>query len=275
VMRDIPIIFSAPMVRALLGGRKTMTRRLAWRDPHIRADIIASEHMEDYEIRGWQVEQSGALWCVRKPSPWQKVKPGDRLWVRENFRYTTWDDDCQFRVKYEADGVESKWIEAFDGDDAESLVERICTKLDKKSVPIEDGHYVSTDALGITPCIHMPRWASRLTLVVTATKIERLQDISGPDSIAEGVECPTCTAMGKSACNRLGCFASQGAFSELWSRLHGRESWDANPEVVALTFAVHRCNIDNLPPQPASSPQAAAPGGDPALPPGKPFNDGE
>lgn len=213
-MRDIPIIFSAPMVRALLDGRKTMTRRLAWRVLDGKATLGGEPDLIS--------------------SPWQKVKPGDRLWVRENFHAAKQSTHPALTF-YAADG--------------------------------------DCGEIKLTPSIHMPRWASRLTLVVTATKIERLKEISGRDSIAEGVECPTCTAMGKSACNRLGCFASKGAFAELWCRLHGRESWDANPEVVALTFTVHRCNIDSLPPQPASFPQAAAPGGDPTTSPGKPFNE--
>ena len=198
------------------------------------------------------------------------MKPGDRLWVRENHR---------FHGRSYEEPEEIEWYRCYSEAGAPDCWD---PRFPRGWHPTEhQGQHQMTDsgeheegtvpyATKLLPSIHMPRWASRLTLVVTATKIERLQDISGPDSIAEGVECPTCTAMGKSACNRLGCFASQGAFAELWSRLHGRESWDANPEVVAITFAVHRCNIDNLPPQPASSPQAAAPGGDPTLPPGKP-----
>jgi hypothetical protein len=263
-MTDIPIIFSAPMVRALLDGRKTMTRRLAWRTvADTSKDLAPGTPLRQEGLRGDdQIMALSGTIEVYRPSPWQKVKPGDRLWVRENFRYTTWDDDCQFRVKYEADGVESKWIEAFDGDDAESLVERICAKLDKKSVPIEDGHYVSTDALGIAPCIHMPRWASRLTLVVTETKVERLHDMSPSDAVAEGMK-----AISKDGrLFKYGIPDSDGypgtddfgwpweewrmspvdAFQHLWVKLHGPESWDANPDVVALSFTVHKTNIDQL-----------------------------
>jgi hypothetical protein len=154
---DRPIIFSAPMVLALLEGRKTMTRRLA-------------------------------------TSPLRKVIPGDRLYVRES---GVWYIE---NIK----GVgECPWA-----------------------------HYRATDedaflpGMKWRPSIHMPRWASRLTLIVTATKIERLSSMSTADERAEG-------------------FDNDGlAFCELWDALHGPGSYDANPEVVAISFRVVLANID-------------------------------
>lgn len=186
-MTDIPIIFSASMVRALLEGRKTMTRRLAWRPI------------------------KGAAPCIVTPSPWQKVKPGDRLWVRENlFLYPNRDEDFE-PLKRDA---ELNWTYTAD-DSAASSVRG-------------SSHY----AKGI-PSIHMPRWASRLTLVVKATKIERLNDIDGIDALAEGV-----TPEEGVAPWRL--------FKRLWESLHGEGAWAANAEVVAPTFTVHQCNIDAM-----------------------------
>ncbi len=185
-MKDRPVICSAPMVRALLERRKTMTRRLAW-----RMDC------------GKRVEWS--------PTPWQRVQPGDRLWVRENFsgphEWETippsgwgWDTMRRPPIWYWADGNP------------------------------EQGDWTKP-----RPSIHMPRWASRLTLDVTATKIERVQKISHDDAVAEGV----------------GIFphsmSAQKRFSELWRSLHGAPSWDENPEVVAVTFTVHKANIDAMP----------------------------
>ena len=165
-MTDIPIIFSAPMVQALLDGRKTMTRRLAW------------EWREFPEI-----EQR-----LRRSSLWQRAKPGDRLWVRETWR------DGAMAVMYRADG---------------------------------NGGALATWR---SP-IHMRRKDSRITLVVTATKIEPLQKISHDDAVAEGV----------------GIFphsmSAQKRFKELWESLHGADSWSGNPDVVAMTFEVHRQNI--------------------------------
>lgn len=192
-MRDIPIIYSGPMVRALLDGRKTMTRRLAWRFDFSKTEVI----------------EGGAHVSQKRPSPWQKVKPGDRLWVREGFRPVHSGDPSR-GAKYLAD--------------------------------------VERDQTVWRPSIHMPRWASRLTLVVTATKVERLQDISEEDARAEGMpvnhngeyyEPPPPSVDGWQGYGRA-------SFSLLWSGLHGKKSWGANPEVVALTFTVHACNIDAM-----------------------------
>lgn len=182
-MRDIPIIFSGPMVRALLAGSKTMTRRLAWR-PSKRAIGVLTDP-KDREA---------------KPTPWQSVKAGDRLWVRENF-------------------------------------------VNLVTGPI----YVADGPIGgarITPCIHMPRWASRLTLIVGAVKIERLQEISLQDVRAEGCEVRHFWLFGADGPERQKIGAR--VFGCLWEELHGPGSWDANPWVVALPFAVHQKNIDAL-----------------------------
>ena len=205
-MTDLPIIFSAPMVRALLDGRKTMTRRLAWRPERDRNPCVPSE---------WS-----------RPSPWQRVKPGDRLWVRESF--TTgfeYDDNDkpigdESQVFYAASFKCARWYD-----------------LDKDEW---------RDSPRWTPSIHMPRRASRLTLIVTATKIERLQDITESDAKAEGVAPQIMHAtFGYGSPNSGDAHDYARGFADLWNALHGSESWDANPEVVALTFRVIRANIDS------------------------------
>lgn len=151
-MTDRPIIFSAPMVLALLAGRKTMTRRLAWRRDQKWGDarpIVGSER--DYMI----------------PTTWQRVKSGDRLWVRENLT----------RRRGNFLGIPQNVIEAHYAADDEDVVNEHEFNL----LPWWKGK-------GGLPSIHMPRRVSRLTLVVTATKIERVQAISETDAKAEGVE---------------------------------------------------------------------------------------
>lgn len=182
--RDIPITFSGPMVRALLDGRKTMARRLAYRGGN------------------------SADGCGFIPSPWANVKPLDRLWVRENF-----SGPYDYRVIRPG-----QWC---------------------PGIPVwywADGNPSDGDWTKNNPSIFMPRWASRLTLVVTATKIERLQAITAVDAFSEGFPpIPGHAGAGASA---------QEWFSALWSGLHGVESWRDNPEVVALSFRVIRANID-------------------------------
>jgi hypothetical protein len=104
----------------------------------------------------------------------------------------------------------------------------------------------------------MPRVHSRLTLVVTATKIEQVREISDEDAVAEGIfKWPKPSNAGEPLWHfvepaaeaedvHLGCTSPANAFAWLWKNLHGEESWDANPEVVALTLTVHKQNIDAM-----------------------------
>jgi hypothetical protein len=89
----------------------------------------------------------------------------------------------------------------------------------------------------------MPRWASRLTLIVNATKIERLQDISETDAMAEGVErAPAGTQ--QSNVGQVTAYTFRTGFVRLWGELHGMDSWLSNPEVVCLSFRAIKANID-------------------------------
>lgn len=214
-MTDIPIIFSGPMVLGIFEGRKTKTRRLAWHDNKKNGE--------------YYVEKA-------RPTPWQRVRPGDRLWVRENLR------KLQMGWAYSA---------------GEGLGRAIEMPPSDPRVPsmVAWAHHKEQD---YCPSIHMPRWASRLTLFVTAVKIERVKSISEEDAKAEGViqddgsepdiwYIPGSggTPWGK----KMDPFTADRpskVFCGLWRALHGRESWDENPEVVALTFTVQRQNIDAI-----------------------------
>jgi len=206
-MTDIPIIFSAPMVRALLGGRKTMTRRLAWR-------VTSS-----FRAIG-EVPPNGVA-----PTTWQSARPGDRLWVRETWQLHSVASD-KATVVYAA-SINASWTEAHN----QFPIALACGL--RAPRPFQEGWR--------SP-LHLPRWASRLTLTITGTKIERLQKISNTDAIAEGCgvnfdhENPERTRE---------TFPAE-RFRDLWARLHGMDDWDANPEVVALTFTVHKHNIDTM-----------------------------
>lgn len=201
-MTDRPIIFSAPMVRAMLDGRKTQTRRLAWSTKPPKGYLVAGN--ETY----------------RGATVWQNARAGDRLWVRENFRILFAGADAILK---------SFAVDEWKAVDRGALAGKLLT--DKYGAEFR-------------PSIHMPRWASRLTLIVTATKRERLQQISGDDAEAEGVF----RHVDEHSVEKI--FRSDRAssailyFRELWTKLHGEASWDANPEVVALTFTVAKRNID-------------------------------
>lgn len=179
-----PILFSGPMVRALLDGRKTQTRR------------ILKPTTESFEA--------------------PKYRRGDRLWVREA-HYITDDGESEFAVFAE------------DSESVEEHLENMQTLM--SSHPQIDW----TSHIKLRPSIHMPRWASRLTLTVTDVRVQRLQDIRGEDCVAEGL--PVVRH----------CFGeTRDAFADLWNSINGQDAWDADPWVAAYTFTVHRCNIDEL-----------------------------
>jgi len=176
-MSHRPIIFSGPMVLALLAGRKTMTRRLV-------------------------------------TSPLSKCQIGDRLWVREAAYYTI-DQGTHKPAKVEGFFADGK------------------------------NRYKHNFTVESRPSIHMPRWASRITLVVTGTKIERLQDISESDVQAEGFERLE-GLQGPCDVEEVHRDAGRDWFSDLWVSLHGVDSWRSNPEVVAISFRVEKINIDQM-----------------------------
>lgn len=200
-MTDRPIIFSAPMVRALLDGRKTQTRRIL----KLRNGIIR--------------DRSDAADCVR-------FFCGDRLWVRE-----TWSAI-----------MTGGWTIA----DARRRM------FEEKIVYRADGNGFE-DGDGWWPSIHMPREFSRLTLTVFDVQVQRLQDISEADAIAEGcLMDPEPNEDGShfpaeiphERGGDIGWDCARDWFADLWDSLYGPDAWDANPWVVALTFTVRHGNID-------------------------------
>lgn len=218
-MKYRPMLMSAPMVRAILDGRKTMTRRMA---PIESVEI--SPIREDRRSISWSVRFKKPIGPNRTLSSYSGGRftelqarniigsmfcpygqPGDRLWVRETFS----DDwvDLGHPVQYRADG-----------------------EMDSEMW-----------AAGVRwrPSIHMPRRASRITLKIAAVRVERLQDISEQDAIAEG-----CSKNhngyywgGPHAVSGQKQFAqSTQAFRDLWESINGPGSWALNPWVWVIEF---------------------------------------
>ncbi|WP_321902040.1 hypothetical protein [Paraburkholderia tropica] len=169
-MRERPILFSAPMVRAILDGSKTQTRRIVKPQPHIDA-------LNNFIWNGWNFGQSAAgvphVQSLASPVPWSKTKrvlcpfgaPGDRLWVRE-----TWMDLSGTGIE-PVTGSSSPY--AYGADTLPGSFGDECRK--------EYG-------LKWRPSIHMPRAVSRITLEVTGVRVERLQSISDADAESEGID---------------------------------------------------------------------------------------
>lgn len=188
------------MIRALLDGRKTQTRRQLYR---VTKSIITSRLDGRYlPIRRLEDVRIGETLTLSRA---HDVKPGDRLWVREAFSYDSLDVDH--------DGLMPCWYWA-DGNP-------------------EDGDWTKPK-----PSIHMPRIYSRLTLTVTDVRVQRLQDISEADAEAEGVEYRDCWGTwrpdGSMQCG--GSPDRREAFRCLWININGNGSWEADPWVCAYTF---------------------------------------
>ena len=217
-MKSYPIIFSGPMVRALLDGRKVQTRRLAWKDGAQGCD---HEYCPEH-----------------KPSPWQRRYErwleGERPWlyVRE-----TW-------------GVWQRGDATPGGKPYDPYILHAATDSKPDDIP----EWAIVEPFRWCPSIHMKKRDSRLSLQVTDMRRERLQDISEEDAKAEGiingVEHPNIRDPGNwwSAGPGSTAFSvsPRPAFEDLWTSIHGPGSWQANPEIVCVSFEVHRQNIERI-----------------------------
>jgi hypothetical protein len=202
-MKERPILFSAPMVRALLDGTKTQTRRAMRVQPGDETTVTV-EHFNQTVIDRHGDEQPGpeifgAWWDdgesgLRCPYG----APGDRLWVREAFSGEHDYDNGHAGVPWPP----SAWF---------------------TTDPIwywADGNPEHGDWTKPRPSIHMPRWASRINLEVTDVRAERLWDIRDADVQAEG------------------CQGTKLTYAKLWESINGKGSWDANPWCWAVSFKV-------------------------------------
>ncbi len=227
-VRERPILFSAPMVRAILDGQKTQTRRVV----NLRNGMIdfvgsglsrdPADPSSDWNNPScWGYEHFDQGWCLLKPDgpsshqiPCPYGQPGDRLWVRE-----TWAD---LRGTGIGTASAAYRAESLNADGRENADARRCR---------ED--------YGVKwrPSIHMPRWASRITLEITDIRVERVREISRDDVIAEGI------------CERDGlpiedCHAGwHEPFAQLWDSINAKRGfpWADNPWVWVVAFK----RIDN------------------------------
>lgn len=200
-MREMPILFSGEMVRAILSGRKTQTRRVIKPQPEIHQEygIISDYETFEWEWRGKIKEDIGCPADMIKHCPYGQ--PGDLLWVRE-----TWG----FSAKLPA-STKDEWAwlayPELRGYRADNHVDGYCWR----------------------PSIFMPRWASRITLKITNVRVERLQLISDKDAIAEGVSLSYSTGIAKEA---------KWHFERLWDTINAKRgySWASNPWVWVIEF---------------------------------------
>jgi len=188
-MREHPILFSSPMVRAILEGRKTQTRRIVKPQGAIITDGVA----RSLGVHPPVIKNAPAI-----PCPYGK--PGDRLWVRETF-HTSLIGEVGTSITYKA-GPETTddqpWHNFTSSVDAYEWTSHKYKK-----------HWM--------PSIHMPRWASRITLEVESVRVEQLENLSESDAVCEGV-------------------VNVKEFANLWESINGPGSWNKNPWVWCISF---------------------------------------
>ena len=196
-MTERGMIFNAEMVRALLDGRKTQTRRpIKWKQTR----FTEIGEREDGSKWPWSEDAKHAcdFW---HPCPFGAV--GDRIWVREAFRVHSRATDVATLV-YKA-SERNSWTEQ------------------TRRVPVAVCNKPATPEKW-TPSLHMPRWTSRILLEITGVRVERLRSMSQDDARAEGVIAAS------------GPMEAGLAFRELWDSIYGEESWKANPWVWVIEF---------------------------------------
>lgn len=207
-MKERPILMSAPMVRAILSGTKTQTRRVVKPQPYL--STLNPPNFEDKKVGeificpdlfdpktsvfveyegGGRYHNMGSDVFARKHCPYGQ--PGDRLWVREAFAFCCEDKfgPVQDSIIFRADEGNADWKH------------------------------------GWRPSIHMPRAASRILLEIVSVRVERLHEISEADAIAEG--CPS---------GSYGAYYPVDNYARLWESINGPESWESNPWVWVVEF---------------------------------------
>ncbi|ELX2275708.1 TPA: hypothetical protein ACPZAW_000674 [Yersinia enterocolitica] len=190
-MNEKPILFNSEMVQAILSGRKTQTRRIiSEKTLHLFGVAASAGQCHPIELCDQRSQSYYLDFCPLG-------KPGDQLWVREAFAAgLCTESTLAYRATHKTEDLEEGWGET----------------------------------IKWTPSIHMPRWASRINLLITGVRVERLRDISEQDAMAEGC------AYGKGNGEIDLAVRPENHFPTLWASIYGAESWQANPWVWVINF---------------------------------------
>lgn len=213
--KERPILFSGPMVLAILEGRKTQTRRVVkgrW------AQIHSEKHGVPPAVETWWWGVEYVRGQKQYITPYAAT--GERLWVREGWRWfgRSRRDGVEGGFSYRADHKQRKFDE-FDDPDLRWKDFKVAT---------------ANENYGWRPSIHMPRWACRIILEITEVRVQRIHEISDADVVAEGVE--------QIHIDKNRKFFHKNdvhglAFGELWNSINGKRApWSSNPWVWAITF---------------------------------------
>ncbi|BAS59885.1 hypothetical protein NIES2135_20400 [Leptolyngbya boryana NIES-2135] len=231
-----PILFSGEMVRAILSGSKTQTRRIV--KPQPRLGLLGNGQPIGNGQLVWEPKKDRVIpltdSCLHQIFDYCPYgSKGDRLWVRETWRPRSWGSDFEWMMIQYKEGDDVKEINPSDvwGDDAEVVWAKMSRECVGAGNPTTDsGDFILEKPLKWRASIFMPRAASRITLEITNIRIERLQDISEEDAKAEGVP-PFDWNDGWS-------LRPAPAFEKLWDSINGaKHPWSSNPWVWVVSFS--------------------------------------
>lgn len=236
-MKERPILMSAPMVRAILAGTKNQTRRVVKPQPTGFIGGPGVQMPDGTPAPLVPMDDTVPPFGREILCPYGHA--GDRLWVRESWQvaretldyetggeYDVWEwpdelGDPRHHLKGDARfGTKAALFYAADGEDKNPGVFYDLIGIDNKTI-------LRPKEINWRPSIHMPRWASRITLEITEVRLERLQDIGDEDCLAEGIY-PTSTGLYPGS--------PRAAYQKLWEQINGPGSWEANPWVWAVSF---------------------------------------
>ncbi len=255
-MKEIPILFSTAMVQALLSGRKTKTRRIIDPQPIWSVETDGNLYEGNHKVDGHPD------WPHQFAYQFAKWKKGDLLWVRENWQLKGWDfEEGTMTVKF-ATGETHNCLAHDPDEDSSWLMDKVDWLEDHGYIipnPANPEMFVFTaKKQPFKPYIHMPKEAARIWLQVTDIRVERLQDISEQDAIAEGIESyhmigdliaykNYSETARKDFLNKSSYGFDSGkethsapvaSFCSLWVDINGRESWISNPWGWVISFKI-------------------------------------
>lgn len=206
-----PMLFSAPMVQALLAGRKTQTRRIA--KPRRRCSLLdRNDDGSNLWTDGYILDLGNAEWLARDAP----ARAGEEMYVREAFRF----------------GPAFDLVKPSDVGATEGVYPTVFYEADAEA---KDG-WVGLKVGKLRPGIHMPRWCSRIERTIVGCRLERLNDCSSDDARAEGLEwaSPSYGIAGIAPSWQADPVA---AYAALWDHINGPGAWAANPLVWVIEFS--------------------------------------
>jgi hypothetical protein len=247
--KQIPMLFSPAMIEALLSGTKTETRRIFKAAPNGTSEFWRSDDENGF----WNCTLEGGKYHPHHFGT--RTQAGDLIWVRENWRVGAWHyNNSEIAIDY-CDGPRKEWLHVDDPDLLHRLIDQSRADAAKTDTKLHDGYFEYSWPAGQgptrwRPSIHMPKFASRLTLRVISYSIERLHDITEQGAIDEGsrpffddkdpisMPYPNGSSLKMSPLK-----GPREAYAVLWDKINGSGAWDKNPWVSATKFEVIHQNV--------------------------------